>query len=228
MLEYFLILNKMTSDPIDCRAQPVTPGSKNEEDIIDYMVDRGSTVTKAEAKATLEEFGGALIFMLKEGYAINTSLIKIVPSISGVFTDSDDVFDPTRHKVNLNIKAGDRLVGVPSLIKVKKIEANVALPSPKDLVDIASGTQNSKLTPGGIVKVTGKRMKIRPEEPEQGVFLVNGAQTLQVGTLVTNRPSELVFVLPDTMPAGDYTLEVRGEINNNLRVGRLADTLQVA
>ena len=114
------------------------------------------------------------------------------------------------------------------MIKLKKIEPTTALPSPKKLMDMVSGTQNSTLTPGGVVKVTGKRMKINPEAPEQGVYLVHGTQTLRVASFVTSRPGELVFVLPATMPSGEYTLEVRGEINNNLRIGRLAETLLVA
>ena len=105
--------------------------------------------------------------------------------------------DPARHQINLNISPGDRLAVVPQMIKLKKIEPTTALPSPKKLMDVVSGTQN-------------------------------GTQTLRVATFVTSRPGELVFVLPATMPSGEYTLEVRGEINNNMRVGRLAETLQVA
>ena len=228
MLEYFLILNKMTPDPFDCRAQPVTKGSKSEDDVIDIMIDRGSTVTKGEAKANLEEFCAAIIYLLKEGYTINTPLFKIAPSIGGVFTDENDVFDPARHQININLNPGERLAVVPQLIKVKKIEATNTLPFPKDLVDVTSGAQNSTLTPGGVVKLTGKRMKINPDEPEQGIYLVSGAQTIKVDTIVTNHTSELVFVLPATIPAGIYTLEIRGGINNSLRVGKLADTLQVA
>lgn len=228
MLQYFLVLNKMTPDPLDCRAQPVTKGSKNEEDVIDYMIDRGSTVTKGEAKANLEEFCSAVIYLLKEGYSINTPLFKITPSIGGVFTDENDVFDAARHQVNINLNPGDRLAVVPQLIKVKKIEATSALPFPKDLVDMASASLNSTLTPGGTAKLTGKRMKINPEVPEHGIYLVNGTQTIKVETLVTNHTSEVVFILPATIPAGAYTLEVRGEVNKSLRVGKLADTLQVA
>lgn len=228
MWQYFLVLNKMTPDPLDCRAQPVSKGSKSEDDIMDYMIDRGSTVTKAESKAVLEEFGAAMIYLLKEGYTINTPLFKISPSITGVFTDENDVFDANRHQFNLNINAGDRLAVVPQLIKLKKVEATTALPLPKKLTDVGSGTQNSALTPGGVVKITGKRMKINPEAPEQGVYLVHSKQTFKVASFVTSRPAELVFVLPDKMPAGDYTLEIWGEVNNNMRVGRLEDTLKVA
>jgi hypothetical protein len=185
-------------------------------------------VTKAESRAVLEEYGAAMIYLLKEGYTINTSLFKINLGICGVFTDENDVFDAARHQINLNVSTGDRLAVVPQLIKLKKIEATSALPSPKKLTDVGSGTQNSVLTPGGVVKITGKRMKINPEAPEQGIYLVHSKQTFKVASFVTSRPSELVFMLQDKMPAGDYTLEVWGEINNNMRVGRLADTLKGA
>lgn len=228
MLKYFLILNKLAPAGNSYRAQPVTAGSKTEEDLIDYMIDRGSTVTRAEARAMLEEYGGAIIFFAKQGFTINTDLFKLAPSISGVFTDKNDSFDASRHQVNINVLTGSRMDGVPQMIKVEKINPTRFAPSPEDLLDVASKTENSELTPGGTVKVTGKDLKINPEIPEQGIFMVNGTKTTKVDTLITNRPSELVFVLPATLAKGDYTLEVRGEVNKVPRKGTLPAPLKVA
>ena len=229
MLKYFLILNKLSSTtPNIYRAQPVSAGSKNEEDLIDYMIDRGSTVTKAESKAMLEEYGAAIIFFLKQGFTINTDLFKLIFSISGVFTDKNDSFDPSRHQININVSVGSRMDNVPQMIKVEKMAPPRFAPAPEDLLDVASNTENSTLTPGGAVRLTGKDMKINPDVPEQGIYLVNGTQTTKVETFVTNRPSELVFVLPATLAAGDYTLEVRGEINSVTRTGALEAALKVA
>lgn len=133
MWHYFLFFNKIAPSPDDCRAHLVSRGSMNEEDIIDYMIERGSTVTKAEARKVLDEFGAAIISLLQEGYTINTPLVKILPSVGGVFTDENDAFDPTRHQFKLNISAGDRLAAVPKLVRLKKIESTTALPSPLKL-----------------------------------------------------------------------------------------------
>jgi hypothetical protein len=221
------MLNKVSPTPNVYRAQLVTAGSKTEEDLIDYMIDRGSTVTRAEAKAMLEEYGAAIIFFIKQGFTINTDLFKLAPSISGVFTDKNDSFDASRHQVNINALVGARMDNVPQMIKLEKISRTPSSPFPEDLLDVTSNTENSTLTPGGTVKLTGKDMKINPEVPEQGIYLVNGVKTTKVATFITTRPSELVFVLPATLTKGDYTLEVRGEINNVARTGILVAILKV-
>lgn len=48
-LKFALFENNLTSDPNDYMAVVQGLQSKTQEDVIDYMVSRGSTVTKAEA-----------------------------------------------------------------------------------------------------------------------------------------------------------------------------------
>ena len=226
MLSYYLLDNPVTIDETDLKAQPLTNGSKDADDLVEYMIARGSTVTKAEAKATLQELLEASAHFLKEGYNLNLPLFKAGFSISGVFTSEDDVFDSSRHQLNINLQLGGELKGIPQQIKLMKVEGNPSLPLPKTLFDVSSQTTNNRLTPGGTVKVTGKRMKIDAKQPTQGVFLVNGTKTVPVTTLVTSRPSELVMVLPN-LSKGTYTLEVRGTVNGAERKGQLPVPLTV-
>jgi hypothetical protein len=226
MLSYYLLDNPVTPDPTDFRAQPVANGSKDIDDLVEYMIARGSTVTKAEAKATLQELLEASTHFLREGYNLNLPLFKAGFSITGVFKSEDDTFDPNRHQLNINLLLGGELKDVPQQIKLVKVEGNPSLPLPKTVFDVGSQTLNDRLTPGGTVKVTGKRMKIDASQPTQGVFLINGNKPVPVTTLVTSRPSELVMVLP-TLPKGTYTLEVRGTVNGAERSGQLPVPLTV-
>lgn len=226
MLSYYLLDNPVTPDTTDFKAQPISNGSKDADDLVNHMIARGSTVTKAEAKATLQEMLEAADHFLKEGYNLNLPLFKAGFSITGVFTSEDDVFDANRHQLNINLQLGGELKDVPQQIKLVKTEGNPSLPLPKTLFDVSSQTINDRLTPGGTVKVTGKRMKIDASQPTQGVFLVNGTKTVPVTTLVTSRPSELVMVLPN-LGKGTYTLEVRGTVNGAERRGQLPVPLTV-
>ena len=227
MVAYYLLDNPVTEDPTDFRAQVVTKGSKDENALVDYMISRGSTVTKAEARANLMEFLEAAAYFIEEGYTLNTPLFKAAPSISGVFTDEEDSFDPKRHRVNIKLTLGSELKDVPARIKVTKTEGNPALPLPKKVLDVTTNTLNDRLTPGGTVKVSGKRMKIDPEVPEQGAFLINGDKAVRIDTYVIFRPGELVAVLPKNLGKGTYQLEIRGTVNGAQRSGRLATTLTV-
>ena len=226
MLSYYLLDNPVTPDTTDFKAQPISNGSKDADDLLEYMIARGSTVTTAAAKATMQELLEAAEHFLKEGYNINLPLFKAGFSISGVFTSEDDVFDANRHQLNINLQPGGELKNLPQRIKLAKTEGNPALPLPKKLFDVNSQTVNDRLTSGGTVKVTGKRMKIDANQPTQGVFLVNGTKTVPVTTLVTSRPSEIVMVLPN-LGKGTYTLEVRGTVNGAERRGQLPVPLTV-
>lgn len=226
MLSYYLLDNPVTRDETDFKAQPISNGSKDADDLVNYMIARGSTVTKAEAKATMQELLEAAEHFLKEGYNLNLPLFKAGFSITGVFTSEEDTFDANRHQLNINLQVGGELKDVPQQIKLVKTEGNPSLPLPKTLFDVSSQTTNNRLTSGGTVKITGKRMKINAQQPTQGVFLINGAKTVPVTTLVTSRPSELVMVLPN-LPKGTYTLEVRGTVNGTERRGQLPVPLTV-
>ncbi len=227
MVTYFLVDNRMTPDPNDRRAQTVTRGSKDDDALIEHMIARGSTVTKAEALATLYEYGDAVGYFLKEGYSINSRLLKAGPSICGTFINDEDSFDNSRHKLKVKTLPGVHFKDVPRQIRLTKITSSETLPQPKYLLDVTTGTKNDRLTPGGVVKLTGKHMKLALSLPTQGVFLHGEGKAVRVDTLVINRPSELVMVLPKSIAKGPYQLEVRGTVNGSERSGRLSAMLTV-
>ena len=91
-IKYALFPNHLTSDPDDYMAVVQDQTSKTKEDLIDEMIGRGSTVTKAEALSVLEEFEAAVEEALSEGHSINTPLFRIGASIQGVFEGESDGF----------------------------------------------------------------------------------------------------------------------------------------
>jgi len=98
-------------------------------------------------------------------------------------------------------------------------------------VDVATGERSSTLTPGGLGRLIGRRLKFDAADPAQGVFflsLADGSAT-QVELVGENLPSKQIFGVP-ALPAGDYELEVRSTLNSGeeLRKGRLKATLTVA
>ena len=89
-LDYALFENHLTSDPNDYMAVVQNQQSKNQEDVIDLMVSRGSTVTKAEALAVFEEYALAVEQLVKNGHAVNTPLFNLSLSVKGVFNREDE------------------------------------------------------------------------------------------------------------------------------------------
>jgi hypothetical protein len=63
------------------------------KNLINWMLERGSTVTKADILSVFEDFGAALEFMLNEGYNVNTPFANFRSGIKGIFMGNTDVFD---------------------------------------------------------------------------------------------------------------------------------------
>lgn len=60
-LKFALFENHLTSDPSDYMAVVQYLQSKEQEDVFDLMINRGSTVTKAEALSVFEEYFLAIL-----------------------------------------------------------------------------------------------------------------------------------------------------------------------
>jgi len=228
-LYYSLSDNPMTPNPRDYVAKTQVNNSLSMEDIFDLMTSRGSTITKAEGLAVMEEFFNAVGQAVKNGSSIKTPLFNILPSISGVFNSPEDRFDPLRHQVRVRINPGKRLKEMEPEIVVNKIPAQKRKPVLLNYIDVKTGRTNEEITPGQAANITGDLLKFNEQDPEQGVFFIN-TLTREVfklpGNLMQNRAKELIFMNPE-LPSGEYTVEVRTIIGRNkgLCTGVLAGLL---
>ncbi|WP_299460454.1 DNA-binding domain-containing protein [uncultured Microscilla sp.] len=228
-IKYALYDNQMTSDPNDHMAQVQHDQTLSLDNIIETMIGRGSTITKAEALSVLEEFFDAITEAIKNGNAVNTELINISVSLKGVFTDSNDRYDNNRHHAKINIQAGTRLKKVLGELSFTKTEASKPVPTLLNFKDVASDSSNDTLTAGGVGQVNGSRLKIAIDDNDQGVFFIasNGTET-KAPTIIRNKPSELIFMVPAGLASGSYKLEVRAKLGGKgIRKGQLLDELVV-
>ena len=109
MLKYCLRENLLTPAPDDYMAQMTDVRSYTLDEIIDAMMEKGTTITRADVAATLQVYGEVCSSIIADGSAINTPLMNTSMSISGVFNGANDSFDKKRHTVNLNLTAGTLL-----------------------------------------------------------------------------------------------------------------------
>lgn len=184
-----------------------------EEQIVDRMISRGSTVTKAEALSVFEELGLAVEDILKGGNNINTRLFSIYPSISGVFNGKDDSFDPRRHGIRLNITPGSRLIKIIADIKGQKVDVTKPAPVIDKFVNLKTKAVNETFTPGQIASISGLMLKFNEEDPAQGIFFISAESVeTKVTNVSKNKPSELLFFVPESLTAGTFQVEVRATL----------------
>jgi hypothetical protein len=229
-ITYNLRDNKLTVEENDYMAHVISSRQVELDEVIERMMERGSTVTKADILSVMEDFQSSLEGLLSEGVNVKTPFANFSTSIKGVFNGATDSFDKTRHQIMSNLNPGKRLRafyrnGIPT----QKDEAITKEPKPVDYIDNNSGERNTIITPGGMATLIGNRLNFDPADAAQGVFYIGADGTeVRVEIVGQNKPSQLMFVTPVTLTSGDYSIEIRNKPGNNIRVGRLIYELSVA
>lgn len=229
-IHYTLHENHLLADPDQRVARVRRHDPLGLEALADQIIQRGSTVSRADILSVLEEYHAAIENLLRLGMSINTPTANFRVSLQGVFEGEGDGFDPSRHRAMARVSAGRRLRRSLEHVEVVKDETTELVPKPLEYADLGSGTTNQVLTPGDGALLTGYRLRYDPADPEQGIFLLaaDGAAT-RVERFIKLMPGEVSLIAP-ALPAGTYTLEVRASVNGNgeIRRGQLKAPLTVS
>ncbi len=229
MIEYYLHLNALTENPNDCIAKPSPIGVLTREDLIKECCAEGTGITPYEAESMFKRIETVVTENLEKGYSINTPLINISPSITGVFNNWEDSFEGSRHKLHFKSSPGVLLKAVADSSKLHKIDRKKAIIDIYSFTDHSIGQETDSLLPNGVGELKGKRLKMDTSDENQGIFLIaeDGTEH-RVGVYVTNTDSTQIFQIPE-LTAGKYELQVRCSAKNTkkLNVGSLDKTLTV-
>ena len=234
MLKYALRENLLTPAPGNYMAQVADVRSYTLDEIINLMMEKGSSVTRADAAAVLQVYGEVCALIVANGSALNTPLFNTSMSISGVFDGANDSFDRRRHAVNLNMTAGTLLRDALASVKCEKTQIASTDPYITEVKDVVSDTVNAALTKGGIVQITGSRLKFDAKDETQGIFFVPETGAPVRATVVAeNKPARLTALIPQTLDAGIRYIEIRTKLLDNnkslktMKTGRFAKPLTV-
>jgi hypothetical protein len=206
-IHYALHPNKLTGNPNDYMAIINFTGSIDEEALIEQMMRQGSTITRADTKAVLDNYHTAIIYFVLNGFKVTTKTANYGASIKGIFTGPQDTFSPDRHRLEPQVSAGAELRRETSRNgRVAKLEGGINAPHLLAYLDVNSDSLDSLITPGGLGRLTGYRLKFDPADLEQGIFFTNGSTSTRVEVVGKNKPGELMFLVPTGLEPGSYTL----------------------
>ena len=230
MISYALYKNSLQNGKNYYRATVKPARTCGLDEVIERMVQHGSTLTKQDVMAVLDEFFGTVGLLVLEGNNVVTPLANFSVSIKGNFVSNDDSFDASRHRVeaivNPNQAYGRQ---IQSRAQVQQQAANRPMPQPEQYLNPNNGSGPDLLIPGGGAILRGHKLQFDPDDPEQGIFLANGnGRDIRAEVILRNTGRELSFLVPAQLKSGDYTVEVRARYGTErLRSGRLEQTLTV-
>ncbi|MFH1118867.1 MAG: DNA-binding domain-containing protein [Bacteroidota bacterium] len=205
----------------------VTTRSLNEDDLVDIVVSRGTEVSAATIKSALEKLKKVAIEQIANGASVRFGLGYFNLGVNGVFIGDSARWDPNIHSLNVNVTPVAELRDSvrASSVEVRGLSASgLAISS---VTDVTTGEENKRLTPGGIVNLTGTRMRVEGEGKGVGISLINQANgeavAIPMNSIGVNDPSFISFVVPANLIAGDYKLSLTTQFsaaNVTLKEGR--------
>jgi hypothetical protein len=208
-LNYGLSENKLTERPDDWSAITYPVASLDKEAVITRILSKGTTLTRTDVLAVLNALEEVVAEGSEQGYVFNLPLFNTSFSISGVFDSPLDSFDPSRHKLNINLTKGVRLREAEKRVKLEKTNIATPLPQIQEVKDSVSGTVNECLTARGVVEVRGYNLKIEGDDPSCGLWFVNqdGTET-KAEVIIENKPTRILAMIPD-LSVGTGTFQVK-------------------
>jgi hypothetical protein len=231
MLKYALVENALVTNPNYYVASVSSPEVKDLNDVVDFMIAEGTGLTRPQALAYFEKLTQTVEFFVSQGHRVVTPLVRIRPSISGVFTNTEDYFDSSRHTINIRATSGLRLKELATKIKLEKVDATLQNPSPRQFLDGTSGAVNSTATSDRSGVLKGTSLKFDVSDNRQGVFFVaandpSNETRAQVYTEI--KPSVIHFEIP-SLPAGDYKVVAKSLSRNGNTIlnGELKNSITI-
>lgn len=213
--------------PYQARVRSV--GTLSTEDLLTRMVERGLPGGRSAGVAALHSFFTVCQDALLDGYNLATPLFTTELSIKGTFSGPEDQFRANRHTLGFKAAPGPALTyALRHEARVRKEDRDTPHPNLVRVVDMTTDRSDA-LTLGGVVRLTGYRLKIGAT-PDEGLFLdLPDGTSVPIPKVFVNRPSELVFQLPEAgcEPGTVAQLRVRARMVNATepRNGSLAQAL---
>ena len=212
-------------DPNDKIFVIVSLGTADKERIIAEMMDMNPGVEPEMMRLVLDLEKRAVKRLLLNGMRVNNGLFEAVPQCRGLVRGT--AWDPEANEIYVNFTQGKELREAIADVVVNVI-------GEKGAAMYLSGLFNA--TAGANLTLTGKNIKVVGDDPSVGITLTDGEGTetrIKAGAIGLNQPSKLIFLVPASLAAGDYTLTITtqfgGNSNSLLKTPRaLTQTVHVA
>ena len=204
--------NILTPNPNDYMARVVSERSLSVKDVCRSATTRGGAdITAAAMEHAVNLFLKEMGYSLCDGFSINTGWFTASVSIRGVFDSPAEKFNAAKHTVMFDFKQGSLLRKELGNVAVNITGVADTSGYIAQATDVKTGSVNDLLTVGRNLRISGSKIKIDGDNPENGVFFVNHdtqeRTAVDASDIAVNNPSEVMVIIPE-LAAGAYRLEI--------------------
>ncbi len=197
---------------------PVSCGVADEERIIAAMKEEDSGLRTETIVHVLELHKRVLKRLLLSGYRVNTGIFYGSAAFRGAIEGS--AWDSERNRIVFNLTASNELRTAARSTAVNIVAEKGAAAYISGVQDVLTKVATGTVGAGHHVSVAGHKIKIAGDSASNGIALTNEkGETIAVpsANVTINYPSNIVFLLPATVPEGIYTLSITTQYTNGSR-----------
>lgn len=211
-----------------------------QEDILDEMEWHSSTLTKTDMLASFESRDRAVVRALLLGKRVVTDMIHYKLTAKGTFNEDGEPLNGSEGPIICaSVSPGPVLRREinNNTVTLERKPASKPRPRVDRYINLHNGDPNTVLSPTHMARLKGDKLRFDPADPEQGLFLLpqaNGSPLadptpIRVEDLARLTDKEIIFRVPDAVPAGTYKIEVRRRFGQTrLASAMLEDLLTVS
>jgi hypothetical protein len=215
-MKAWLYDNILTADnPNDFFARVFAEGTLGVDDISQSAVKRGGADISAAAMThAVNLWLKEMAYRACDGFPVNTGWFTMHPMIKGSFNSPTAKFNPAEHTVMFDFKQGLLLRKELGAVDVQVLGVADTSLSIAQVMDVKTGSVNDMITANRNLRISGSKIKIAGEHPDNGIFFINVDTQerimVDMSDVVNNNPSELIIVIPELAP-GTYQVGITSQ-----------------
>ena len=218
---YYLIDSPITKEEGDRIARVKTKKTKTIDDIADRIVLERTEYRKDTIVSILKMVNEVKLEFFTQGEMVNDGIVIFEPAITGTFVDTT-TFDEKKNTCVINTRVTNDVLRMAAQVKgtYNGLTVENGGASIEGIVDSTTGATNGEVTPGKVITINGKKIRMVPEEGETVESCITytdvatGLVINQNDPPVINDPSKLVMQLP-ALNEGSYTLTLKTLFSSN-------------
>lgn len=206
-MNYYLRKNPLTTDSdLPYMARVARKETLYQDGVIDRMLKKNTTVTRQDILVVLNLMKETVMEEALSGNPIITDLFRVQPGIRGGFMNSDDEYDPVRHKISLNLNAStDFRREFAKNAALTKVGAREEVQTIEQIFDYETWAFGESFPAGGTIELRGRNLL--PEEEPRVLLTKEGTdEPVPVDKIFTYGERRILCALPADLEGGRYTI----------------------
>ena len=215
-MDYYLIPNTLADDG-SYIARVVAGKSYTMDDLIDLILSERNMVSRPDLEAIMATLEDALVRIVQEGNSLNLPWMKLGYGMKGRFEKISTKRNPNDHPLEISVQPGSLLADAVAAVELKRIHTPDFGSQIIRFIDYESQTSNTKLTPGNMFKIIGKRLRIAGDQLDEiGLYVRDrNLKKTKVTKLLNNEPHLLSGQMPDDLAPGVYQLVICTQVGTS-------------